>query len=74
MLQVQATREGGLRELRGFLNRSQYLRGDGKNEYMISFSLEPTGRPDEFQAEFVVPAVSSSDPNLVLPEGPIAFI
>ena len=67
---IVATREGGLKGLRGFLNRSQYLRGDGKGEVMISLLFKPTENANEFRAQFVVPSLDERDNKTVLPEGP----
>ncbi len=64
---ICATRPGGLQELSGFFNRSQYLSSEGKNEHMISLTFTPTGAPDEFRTEFVVPAEHEGNP---LPRGP----
>ena len=67
---IKARRPGGLQKLTGFFDRSQYLRGDGKNEQMIGLAFMPTGAPDEFRAEFTVPATRESHPDQPLPEGP----
>ena len=64
---IEATRPGGLQELQAFLNRSKYLRGDGKGEVMVSLRLRPTGNKDELSAQFTVPARKPESP---LPEGP----
>ena len=70
---VRATRKGGLRELRGFLTRSKYLRADGKGEVMAHLIFKPTGRQDEFRADFIVSATDGGDKKTALPEGPYRF-
>ena len=67
---LRATRKGGLRQVHGFLGRSHYLRADGKNEWMIVLTFKPTGKPDEFGTQFVVPTFINGTKDQPLPEGP----
>jgi len=67
---IVATRKGGLKELTGFLNRSPYLRGDGKGEVMISLVFKPTGEANQFRAQFAVPSLDQRNNKTLLPEGP----
>ena len=64
---LKATRTEGVKSLSGFIWSPTYIGGRG--ERMCGVSFEPTGPPDQFRAQFIVPAHQSEKPDLPLPAG-----
>jgi hypothetical protein len=68
-IHVVATRPEGIRQLVARIEHSIYINSNAKNELMINVSFLPTGKPDEFLAEFVVPATIGNEGKEQLPAG-----
>ena len=67
VITLKATREEGISQMSGFIWSPHYI--GGKGERMTGVTFKPTGEPDTFRCEFLVPAHQSEKPDLPLPRG-----
>lgn len=68
-LTVRATHPNGIEKLNVWINRSVYIHPDGKGETLVNLKLFPTGRPDEFRGEMVVPKMMPGKEDVPVPAG-----
>lgn len=67
VITLNATRDGGISQLSGFIWSPHYIGGNG--ERMTGVRFKPTGNPDEFRCEFIVPDHQQEKPDVPLPKG-----
>jgi len=71
-LTVRATHPNGIEKLNVWINRSAYIDPDGKGETLANLKLFPTGRPDEFRGEMIIPKMMPGKQDVPAPDGGVA--